>query len=127
MKIDRTKIEKICDQAQLRLEARERIWGGINEPYELFIAAGESSPPHFRYQRFGIEPTDFPLGCIVTMTWLFKDEDDMILGIPAFFEKNHDANLEPEARKQARINRCKADAMKFLENRKRARKKLRMH
>lgn len=127
MRLDRTKIEGIMNAAQLRLEKRERIFAAMNEPYELFIAAGESSPPHLRYQRFGIEPTDFPLGCYVTFAWIMKGEDELVLGIPAFYEKNHDPKLPESAKKQARINRCHADAMDFFRKRNAARRKVPLH
>lgn len=123
MRLDRAKIEAIMNASQLRLETRERIWGGVNDPYELFIAAGESKPPHFRYRRFGIEPTDFPFGCFVTMTWLLKDENQMVLGIPAFYDKSHNPELDEASKKLARINRCKADAADFLKKRNKARTK----
>jgi hypothetical protein len=123
MRLDRSKIEGIMDAAQLRLELRERVWAALAEPYELFIAAGESKPPHLRYQRFGIDPTDFPLGCYVTFAWVLKGEDQLVLGIPAFYEKNHNPELTDEGKKQARINRCKEDAMEFFRKRDRARRK----
>jgi hypothetical protein len=122
IRLDRTKIEAICDAAQLRLEKRLRV-----ENYELFIAAGESKPPHFRYQRFGVEPTEFPLGCFVTIWWLMKDEDKLVVAVPAFYEKNHEAYLTDEGRLKARVNRCAQEAVAFLESRKRARKGLKLH
>lgn len=117
MRLNRTKIEDIMDAAHLRLELREPVWRGFTERYELFIAAGESMPPHFRYQRFGIEPTDFPSGCYVTFAWLFKGEDQLVLGIPAFYEKNHNPELTEESKHSARISRCRRDAMDYLSKR----------
>lgn len=124
MRLDRSKIEGIMNEAQLRLEKRERIFAALNEPYELFIAAGESKPPHIRYQRFGIEPTDFPEGCFVTFAWILKDEGELVLGIPAFYEKNHNPELPETAKLTARVNRCRSDAIEHFRKRNRARKGL---
>lgn len=119
MRLDKTKIEGICNAAQLRLERRQRVG-----EFELFIADGVSKPPHFRYQRFGVEPTEFPDGCFVTMSWLMKGEDQLFIAWPTFFEKNHDPFLTDAARKRARINRAIKDAQEHLEARSRVRKKV---
>lgn len=120
MKLDRQKIEQICWRAQLSLEKRQQLG-----PYELFIAAGESKPPHFRYQRLGLEPTDFPLGCYVTIWWLLKDEDSLVIAVPAFYEKNHDPQIVDK--KRARLNTCAQEAQAYVEAGKRARLGLRPH
>lgn len=123
MNIDKAKIETICDAAQLSLERRQTVG-----EYELFIAAGESKPPHFRYQRFGIEPEDFPNGCFVTMSWLMRGEDKLEIAWPTFFEKNHDAYMTDLGRARARTNRAIKDAHEYLEMKKRARKRrLKLH
>lgn len=121
IKLNRRRIEKICDDAQLRLEKRERLWASMGEQYELFIAAGESKPPHFRFQKLGLDPDDFPLGCYVTIWWMLKDETKLVLAAPAFYEKNHNPELTEAGKKQARINRCSKDALNFLQSRKRVR------
>ena len=55
-------------------------------PYDLFMAdSGLSHPPHFRFQRFGIEPGDFPRGMFATIWWLGMDEK-LLIGRPMFFE-----------------------------------------
>jgi hypothetical protein len=119
MRLDKAKIESICNAAQLRLERRQSIG-----EYELFIAAGESKPPHIRYQRFGVEPEEFPDGCFVTMSWLMKDEDQLYIAWPTFFAQNHDRYLTDAGRHQARINRAIRDAEEHLAARKRARRRL---
>lgn len=119
MNIDKAKAEEISKAAQLTLERRQRIGD-----YELFIAAGESKPPHFRYQRFGVEPDEFPEGCFVTMAWLMKGENKLLIAWPTFFKKNHDPYLSEAGKKLARINRAIRDAEDHLAARARARRRL---
>lgn len=121
MRIDKAKAEEISNNAQLTLERRQRIGD-----YELFIAAGESQPPHFRYQRFGVEPEEFPNGCFVTMSWLMQGEDKLLIAWPTFYEKGHDPYLSEAGKKRARINRAIRDAEEHLEARKRARRRLKL-
>jgi hypothetical protein len=59
--------------------------------------------------------------------WLMKDEDKLVVAVPAFYEKNHEAYLTDEGRLKARVNRCAQEAVAFLESRKRARKGLKLH
>jgi hypothetical protein len=119
MRIDKAKAEEISTAAQLTLARRQRIGD-----YELFIATGESKPPHIRYQRFGIEPEEFPEGCFVTMSWLMKGENQLLIAWPTFFKKNHDPYLSEKGKERARINRAIKDAEEHLEARKRARRRL---
>lgn len=125
--LNRVKIESVMNRAQLRLEKREPLWAAMNERYELFIAAGESEPPHQRFRKFGITKDEFPGGCFVTMAFIMKGEDKLVLGIPAFYEKNHNPELTEEGKKQARINRCRTDALEHFRKRNSARKGLILH
>lgn len=80
--------------------------------YDLFFSDGFSHPPHLSYQKFGIEPEEFPGGMFVTVWWLGRDEK-LHIGRPLFFDMT-------EPSKDARINAARQDAA-------RAFKKLRKH
>lgn len=81
----------------------------LREPmgdYDLFVSDGFSRPPHLNFQRFGIEPDEFPHGMFVTIWWLGKGEK-LFFGQPLFMEVT-------EFRQGARINAARHTAQKFL-------------
>lgn len=99
--MEKSGLETAFQNGGLRPVAREKMGN-----YDLFIGDGFSSPPHFRYQRFGIDPGDFPAGMYVTFWWLGKDEK-LHIGRPMFLEPT-------EIDLGARLNAARADAKKAL-------------
>lgn len=106
--MDRHKIERMCRNAGMRPEIREKI-GNI----DLFIADGFSLPPHRWFKKFGVEPEDFPFGMYATLWWVSKKEDHLDVGQPLFFDKMENSKL-------ARINAARKEARLFVERRKKA-------
>jgi hypothetical protein len=107
----REKLEESFKRAGLDLLPRERAGN-----YELFIGDGFSSAPHFQWQRFGVEPGEFPAGMFVTFWWLGKDVGSTVklhIGRPMFM------NLS-EFRREARVNAARKDAKAALKRLKRA-------
>src|SRR5512146_2248451 len=101
----REKLAEAFEKSGLRLISREAV-----DDYELFIGDGFSSAPHLRWQRFGVEPDDFPAGMFVTFWWLGRAQGDDVklhIGRPVFMEPTELIPL-------ARINAAKADARKAL-------------
>lgn len=94
-------MEVMCRKNGLNPVLREKIGN-----YDLFVADGFSSSPHFRYQKFGVEPGEFPTGMFVTLWWLGRDEKNHI-GRPMFMEPT-------EFKLEWRINAARKDAKKAL-------------
>ncbi len=101
------KLEKSFREAGTAPMLREKMGN-----YDLFIADGFSNPPHLSYQRFGIEPNEFPAGMYVTFWFLGKDEH-LHIGRPMFFHID-------EFKLERRLNAARKDAKQAL-------KKLRKH
>lgn len=84
--------------------------------YVLFIGDGFSQSPHIKWQRFGIEPGEFPAGMFVTFWWLGKDVGSTVklhIGRPLFMSPS-------EFRQESRVKAARKDAKDAL-------KKLRKH
>lgn len=109
MRTTKEQMEKSFRDAGLEPVSREAVGD-----YILFMGDGFSTAPHFKWQRFGIEPGAFPAGMFVTFWWIGKDVGDTVklhLGRPIFMHMS-------EFKKEWRINAARKDA-------KRAIKKLR--
>ncbi len=106
-------IEKICRNVGLKPERREQVRGA-----EIFVADGFSAPPHNDYRRFGIDPTDFPFGCYVTLWWVSKGSEELDTGQPVFFDAFHNPEYDITTKKLARLNTAMREAKGFLERRK---------
>jgi hypothetical protein len=76
--------------------------------YDLYISDGFSQPPHLSYQKFGVDPGEFPAGMFVTFWWLGKDEK-LHIGRPLFISIS-------EYDQQTRINAARKDAKKAMQN-----------
>lgn len=113
--MDKSKIESICRRAGMRPEKRVPF-----KDYEIFVADGFSLPPHRNFQRFGVEPLDFPSGMYATLWWVSKHEDKLDTGQPIFFDAMHDNQYDLVTKKQARINRAIKEAAGFLTRRENA-------
>lgn len=85
----------------LKLVGRERMGD-----YELFLADGMSHAPHLRWQRFGVEPDEFPAGMFVTFWWLGRGEK-LHIGRPLFLKLD-------QYERDWRLNAARADATKAL-------------
>lgn len=99
------KMETSFRNAGLEPVSRENIGD-----YVLFMGDGFSTAPHFKWQRFGIDPGDFPAGMWVTFWWLGKDIGSTVklhIGRPLFMQPT-------EFRKEWRINSARKDAKKAL-------------
>jgi hypothetical protein len=79
--------------------------------YDLFIADGFSRSPHLSFQRFGIEPDEFPSGMYVTFWWLGRGEK-LHIGRPLFF----DAADFDSMNKDGRLNSARDDAKRTVKN-----------
>lgn len=112
--MQKDKIETICRSAGMRPEKREQFQG-----YEVFVADGFSLPPHKAYQRFGVDPRDFPKGMYTTLWWVSKGSEKLDTGQPLFFDAFHDRQYSAEDKKRARISVAMQTAKKFLSTRKR--------
>lgn len=107
--MNKNKIESICRKSGMVPVSRARIEGA-----EVFIADGFSAHPAIVFQRFGVEPGDFPGGCYATLWWISRQEDKLDVGQPLFFKLLHNPELTREGKKQARINSAIAEAKTFL-------------
>lgn len=110
--MDKDRIERICRTAGMRPEKRVPF-----KSYEIFVADGFSLPPHRNFQRFGVEPLDFPSGMYATLWWVSKHEDKLDTGQPIFFDAFHNPEYSTETKKQARINTALREAEGFLKRR----------
>lgn len=113
--IGKPQIEKMCRAAGMVPVARMNIDG-----IEVFIADGFSPIPSIAFQKFGIEPQDFPGGCFGTMWFASCREDKLDFGRPLFMDVLHNPELSPRAKKHARIRAAAEDAKINLDRRKRA-------
>lgn len=111
--MNKSKIERICRAAGMRPEERKMIRG-----HEVFIADGFSLMPHTAYQRFGVEPGDFPGGMYVTLWWISKGDEKLDTGQPLFFNALHDPQYDTATKKQARINKAFKTAAEFIDRRR---------
>lgn len=105
MRTTKDKMEQSFRNAGLEPVSRETIGD-----YILFMGDGFSTAPHFKWQRFGIEPGDFAAGMYVTFWWLGKDVGDTVklhIGRPLFM-------YPTEFNRQQRINSARKDAKKAL-------------
>jgi hypothetical protein len=105
--MNKEKLETVFKEANLRPVAREKMGD-----YDLFIGDGFSNSPHLRYQRFGVEPDEFPAGMFVTFWWLGRGEK-LHVGRPLFMKLS-------ETSLDARLNAARKDAEAAV-------KKLRKH
>lgn len=119
--MDKNKIETICRRAGMRPETRVPY-----KDYEIFVADGFSLPPHRNFQRFGVEPLDFPSGMYATLWWVSKKEEQLDTGQPIFFDAHHglfgriNREYDMATMKRARINTAIKEATGFLNARKNA-------
>lgn len=114
--ISKNKIERICRSAGMRPVKRGNIEGA-----EVFIADGFSLMPHRPFQRFGVEPTEFPAGMYCTLWWVSRGEDKLDIGQPLFFDAFHDRDYSRDDKQRARINAAMKEAGDFLAHRKKKR------
>lgn len=114
--MDKNSIERICRTVGLVPEKRTRV-----RDAEIFVADGFSTPPHSAFRRFGIEPTDFPGGCFVTLWWISKQDEQLDTGQPLFFDLFHNPEYSGATKKLARINTAMREADGFMKRRKNAR------
>lgn len=113
---NKEKIEKMCREAGLRPEKRHAL-----KNFDVLISDGFSVPPHIKFRRFGVAPTDFPFGCYVTFWWVMKGEDRLFVACPIMFDAFHDPQFDQATKKLARINAALQEAAGFvrhMENRK---------
>jgi hypothetical protein len=113
--IGKKHIEQMCRAAGMVPVARVKIDGT-----EVFIADGFSAIPSISFQKFGIEPEDFPGGCFGTMWWAACREDKLDFGRPMFFDRLHNVELSTKSKQLARIRAAADDAKVNLDRRKRA-------
>lgn len=95
------KMEQSFRSAGLQPISREKAGD-----YVLFMGDGFSSAPHLKWQRFGIDPGEFPAGMFVTFWWLGKDVGDTVklhLGRPLFMSPS-------EFKQEWRIKAARKDA-----------------
>lgn len=111
--IGKHRIERICRSAGMLPVKRGNIMGA-----EVFIADGFSSPPHFNYRRFGVDPTDFPFGMFATLWWISKGDENLDTGQPMFFDAFHNPEYAKADKQRARINTAMQEAKTFLARRK---------
>ena len=114
-KLDKQTLEKACRNAGMKPVRRDNIFGT-----SVYIADGFSSPPHYKFRRFGIDPDEFPWGAFVTLWWLERGEGELDVGRPMIFDAFHDPQFSMETRQLARINSAMKDARDFIERRKKA-------
>lgn len=112
--MDKDAIETMFRKAGLSPVSRETIGD-----YNLFIGDGFSRPPHSYFQRFDIEPDDFPEGMYVTFWWLGADER-LLRGSPLFIKPTEDQLFK-------RINAARQDAMDSIAKFEKAKQKRRKH
>src|SRR3990167_4855120 len=112
-KLDKKTLEKACRAAGMRPVKR----GDINGT-SVYIADGFSTPPHYKFRRFGVEPNEFPWGAFVTLWWLERGEGHLDVGRPMIFDAFHDPQYSRETRQLARINSALRDARDFMARRK---------
>lgn len=115
-KLKKADMERICRNAGMRPESRGKIDG-----HEIFLAEGFSLPPHRKFWRFGVDPTEFKQGCYVGIYWFSQGEDDLDIGRPLIFDLFHNRELTPEGKKIARANAMMKDARMILRGREKAR------
>lgn len=107
---NKEKIEAMVRAAGLRPESRRHV-----RDFDLLLADGFSLPPHGAWGRFGVDPTDFPLGCYVTFWWLMKGEERLFVASPLFFELGHDPQyIDTVVKKRARLNAAEKTAREFV-------------
>lgn len=119
MATDKEKIESMCRKAGMKPFERRQL-----RDYDLLISDGFSMPPHYTYQRFGVDPDDFPNGCYVTFWWLMKGEDNMFAAHPLFCDIYHDMEYDKETKHRMRLNSAVEDAENFLKQMDEAAKEL---
>lgn len=98
----------------MKPERRAKING-----YEIFIADGFSKVPHFTYGSLGAEPGEFPNGAFCTLWFTVKGEENLDVGLPMFFEKDHDPHFDEQTKKQARLNTAFKQAESVIKTRDR--------
>lgn len=98
-------MERICRTGGLQPVARTRMQGR-----EVFVADGESKPPHTAYRRFGIGPEQFPRGMFVTMWWSARGEEGLNCGSFLFCEPDHDPLYSAQGKQELRIKAAVKDA-----------------
>lgn len=113
--IGKQKIESMCRAAGMVPVARVNIDG-----VEVFIADGFSAIPSIAFQKFGVEPSDFPGGCFGTMWFAACREDKLDFGRPMFFDRLHNLELSNKGKQGARIRAAADDAKRSLDMRKKA-------
>lgn len=99
------KMEESFRNAGLELISRETVGD-----YVLFLGDGFSSAPHFKWQRFGVDPGEFPAGMFITFWWLGKDTGDTVklhIGRPLFMAPT-------ELKRDRRISAARKDAKAAL-------------
>lgn len=111
--MNKDKIEQMCRRAGLVPIERTSI-----KDADIFIADGFSRPPHDSFRRFGIDATDYPAGCFVTLWWASKKDEELDIGQPLFFEPWHDPSLMLSFRQKARVNSARSQAINFLARRR---------
>lgn len=112
MKLSKDKIEQMCRAAGMKPVERSKFRG-----YELFIADGFSTPPHWKFRHFGVGPHMYPLGAYMTLWWISKGEDKLDAGAMIHCDALHDAGQSKEYKQKLRINTAIKEATKFLERR----------
>ena len=88
---------------------------------DVYIADGFSANPHINFQKFGVEPGEFPGGAYATMWCTFNDEK-LDGGRPLLFELFHNPEYDHKTKKMARVNTAIKEATAFLSQRERVRK-----
>ena len=110
--MNKEKLEDIFRKGGVKPVKREKLGD-----YDVFIGDGFSLCPHKPYQRFGVEPMEYPRGMYVTWWWLGKDEN-LDVGQPLFFDVLHNPEYSGDDKKRARVNRALKEANDFLKRRK---------
>lgn len=96
--MDKSKLERLCENAGLKPERRTTLRG-----HDIFIAEGYVLMPEVTFPM-SVKPGEYPGGCYAALFWTAKGEDRMQMGHTLFFDLNHDSQYDTATRRRARIN-----------------------
>ena len=115
-KLTKQVLELACRNAGMKPVKRDNINGT-----SVYVADGFSSPPHYKFRRFGVEPHEFPWGAFVTLWWLERGEGELDVGRPMIFDAFHDPEYSKDTKQLMRINSALQDAKEHMQRRTKVR------